>query len=146
MEVIGLLTVTGTLLPVCLRSFDVLSSQHSSFLPKVPLSFSRVAGLHSCMLLCSARDALSAWHLQCHIQCVCNANDKFPDRNRRPYSSLTSSLWPHDTWSLRNNVFHAVSDLDPQKNYGPDGVLPVVLRNCTSVVAPAWSTFIVSFY
>ena len=37
---------------------------------------------------------------------------------------------------LRNDVFHALSGLDPRKACGPDGVPPIVLRNCASVLAP----------
>ena len=37
---------------------------------------------------------------------------------------------------LRNDVFFALSGLDPRKAYGPDGVPPIVLKNCASVLAP----------
>ena len=37
---------------------------------------------------------------------------------------------------LRNDVFHALSGLDPRKAVGPDGVPPIVLKNCASVLAP----------
>ena len=37
---------------------------------------------------------------------------------------------------LRNDVFHALAGLNPRKAYGPDGVPPIVLRNCASVLAP----------
>ena len=37
---------------------------------------------------------------------------------------------------LRNDVFHALAGLNPGKAYGPDGVPPIVLRNCASVLAP----------
>ena len=37
---------------------------------------------------------------------------------------------------LRNDVFHALTGLNPRKAYGPDGVPPIVLRNCASMLAP----------
>ena len=37
---------------------------------------------------------------------------------------------------LKNDVFHALSGLNPQKAYGPDGVPPIVLKNCASVLTP----------
>ena len=35
-----------------------------------------------------------------------------------------------------NDVFYALSGLDSRKAYGPDGVPPIVLKNCASVLAP----------
>ncbi len=35
---------------------------------------------------------------------------------------------------LPNDVFYALSSLNPQKAYGPDGVPPIVLKNCASVL------------
>ena len=37
---------------------------------------------------------------------------------------------------LRNDVLYALSGLDSRKAYGPDGVPPIVLKNCASVLAP----------
>ncbi len=37
---------------------------------------------------------------------------------------------------LPNEVFYALSGLIPQNAYGPDGVPPIVLKNCASVVTP----------
>ncbi len=37
---------------------------------------------------------------------------------------------------LTNDVFYALSGLNPQKAYGPDGIPPVVLKNCASVLTP----------
>merc|ERR1712035_158174 len=37
---------------------------------------------------------------------------------------------------LRNDAFYALSGLDPRKAVGPDGVPPIVLKNCASVLAP----------
>ncbi len=37
---------------------------------------------------------------------------------------------------LKNDVFCALSGLNPQKAYGPDGVPPIVLKNCASVLTP----------
>ena len=37
---------------------------------------------------------------------------------------------------LHYEVFHALSGLDSRKAYGPDGIPPVVLKNCASELAP----------
>ena len=37
---------------------------------------------------------------------------------------------------LRNDVFHTLSGLNTRKAYGPDGIPPIVLKNCASVLAP----------
>ncbi len=37
---------------------------------------------------------------------------------------------------LNNDVFYALSSLDPQKAYGLDGVPPIALQNCASVLTP----------
>ncbi len=37
---------------------------------------------------------------------------------------------------LKSEVFHALSGLNPRKAYGPDGVPPIVLKNCASVLTP----------
>ncbi|MPC84926.1 hypothetical protein E2C01_079680 [Portunus trituberculatus] len=37
---------------------------------------------------------------------------------------------------LCNDVFHALTGLNPRKDYGPDGVPPIVLKTCASVLAP----------
>ncbi|MPC31523.1 hypothetical protein E2C01_024815 [Portunus trituberculatus] len=36
----------------------------------------------------------------------------------------------------RNEFFHALSGINPKKAYGSDGVPPIVLKNCASVLAP----------
>ena len=36
---------------------------------------------------------------------------------------------------IRNDVSHALAGLNPQKVSGPDGVHPIVLKNCASVFA-----------
>ena len=43
-----------------------------------------------------------------------------------------------DTYTyFRDDVFHALVGLNPWKaSDGPDGVPPIVLRNCASVLAP----------
>ncbi len=43
---------------------------------------------------------------------------------------------------LPNEVFYALSGLNPQKAYGPDGVPPIVLKNCAS----ALTTCLVKFF
>ncbi len=37
---------------------------------------------------------------------------------------------------LKSEVFHALSGLNLRKAYGPDGVLPIILKNCASVLTP----------
>ncbi len=37
---------------------------------------------------------------------------------------------------LPNDVFYVLSGLNPQKVFGPDGVPPIVLKNCASVLTP----------
>ncbi len=37
---------------------------------------------------------------------------------------------------LPNEVFYALSGLNPLRAYGPDGVPPIVLNNCASVMTP----------
>ncbi len=37
---------------------------------------------------------------------------------------------------LKSEVFYALSGLNPRKAYGPDGVPPIVLKNCASVLTP----------
>ncbi len=37
---------------------------------------------------------------------------------------------------LHNEVVYALSGLNPQKAYGPDGVPPIILTNCASVLRP----------
>ncbi len=37
---------------------------------------------------------------------------------------------------LPNEVFYALSGLIPQKTYGPDGVPPIILKNCASMLTP----------
>ncbi len=37
---------------------------------------------------------------------------------------------------IKNDVFYALSGLNPRKAYGTDGVPPIVLKNCASVLTP----------
>ncbi len=37
---------------------------------------------------------------------------------------------------LRMTFFYALSGLNPQQAYGPDGVPPIILKNCASVLTP----------
>ncbi len=37
---------------------------------------------------------------------------------------------------LTNYVFYALSGLNPRKAFGPDGISPIVLKNCASVLTP----------
>ncbi len=38
--------------------------------------------------------------------------------------------------TLPNDVFYALSGLNPEKAYGPDGVPPIVLKNSASGLTP----------
>ncbi len=38
--------------------------------------------------------------------------------------------------NLSNDVFYALSGINPQNAYGPDGVPPIVLKNCAFVLTP----------
>ncbi len=38
---------------------------------------------------------------------------------------------------LNNDVFYALSGLNPRKAYGPDAIPPIVLKNCASVLSPS---------
>ena len=53
-----------------------------------------------------------------------------------PPSPLLSDYFMLPIEILRIDVFHAFAGLNPRKAYGPDGVPPIVLRNCASVLAP----------
>ena len=55
-------------------------------------------------------------------------------------------LHPLTTLSLRYNFFimtshYALSSLDSRKSYGPDGIPPVVLKNCVSELSPCLVKF-----
>ncbi len=52
-----------------------------------------------------------------------------------PTHPPSDSFMP-DIEILPNEVFYALSGLNPQKAYGPDGVPPIVLKNCASVLTP----------
>lgn len=41
--------------------------------------------------------------------------------------------------ALLTDAFFAFFGLDPCKNYGPEGILPIVLKLCASVVSPPCS-------
>ena len=47
-----------------------------------------------------------------------------------------SDYFIHKIKILHYDIFHAFSGLDYWKAYGPDGVPPVVLKNCASELAP----------
>lgn len=36
----------------------------------------------------------------------------------------------------KNDVFYVLSDLNPQKPYGHDGMSPIILKSCASVLTP----------
>ncbi len=42
---------------------------------------------------------------------------------------------------LKSEVFYAISGLNARKVYGPDGIPPIVLKNCASVLTPCLVKF-----
>ena len=63
-------------------------------------------------------------------------NSTLADSGLVPPSSPLSDYFMLPIKILRNDVFHALASLNPRKAYGPDGVPPIVPRNCASVLAP----------
>ena len=63
-------------------------------------------------------------------------NSTLDDSGLVPPSPPPSDYFMLPIKIFRNDVFHALSGLNPRKAYGPDGVPPIVLRNCASVLAP----------
>ncbi len=53
-----------------------------------------------------------------------------------PPTYPSSDSFMHVIKILKNDVLYALSGLNPQKAYGPDGVPPIVLKNCASVETP----------
>lgn len=43
---------------------------------------------------------------------------------------------------LNNDVFHALSGLDIRRAYGPNGLHPIILKNCASVL----TSYLVKFF
>ena len=79
------------------------------------------------------------------ISCVCKAelffqtfanNSTLDDSGLVPPSPLPSDYFMLPNKILRNDAFHALAGLNHRMACGPDGVHPIVLRNCASVLAP----------
>ena len=65
-----------------------------------------------------------------------STNSTLDDSGHVPPSPPPSDYVLPSIKILRNDVFHALSGLDPRKAYGPDGIPPIVLKNCAHVLAP----------
>ena len=63
-------------------------------------------------------------------------NSTLDDSGHIPPSYRTSDSILPTIKILNNDVFHALSGLDPRKAYGPDGIPPIILKNCASVLTP----------
>ena len=63
-------------------------------------------------------------------------NSTLDDSGLAPPSPPPSDCFMPIVKVLRHDVFNALSGLDPRKACGPDGVPPIVLKNCASVLAP----------
>ncbi|MPC96982.1 hypothetical protein E2C01_092267 [Portunus trituberculatus] len=63
-------------------------------------------------------------------------NSTLDDSGLVPPSPPPSDYFMSTIEILRNDVLHALAGLNPRKAYGPDGVPPIVLKNCASVLAP----------
>ena len=63
-------------------------------------------------------------------------NSTLDDTGHVPPSPPPSDYFMPVVKILRSDVFHALSGLDFRKAYGPDGIPPIVLKNCASVLAP----------
>ena len=62
-------------------------------------------------------------------------NSTLDDSGLVPPSPPPSDYFMLPIKILRNDVFHALAGLNPRKAYGPDGVPPIVLQHCASVLA-----------
>ena len=65
-----------------------------------------------------------------------SANSTLDDSGHIPPTHTPSDSAMPVIKILHNDVFYALSGLNPQKAYGPDGVPPIVLKNCASVLTP----------
>ena len=63
-------------------------------------------------------------------------NSTLDDSGLVPPSPPPSDYIMPDIKILRNDVFHALSGLNLRKANGPDGVPPIVLKNCASELTP----------
>ncbi len=66
-------------------------------------------------------------------QTFCN-NSTLDDPGHIPPTYSPSDSFMHIIKILPNEVFYDLSGLSPQKAYGPDGVPPIILKNCASVL------------
>ncbi len=64
------------------------------------------------------------------------ANSTLDDSGHVPSTHTPSDYFMPLIKIVKNKVFYALSGLNPRKAYVPDGVPPVVLKNCTSVLTP----------
>ncbi len=65
---------------------------------------------------------------------IFSANSILDDSGHIPSTYTPSDSFMPVIKILHNDVFYALSGLNPQKAYGPDGVPPIVLKNCPSVL------------
>ncbi|MPC19900.1 hypothetical protein E2C01_012831 [Portunus trituberculatus] len=63
-------------------------------------------------------------------------NSTSDDSGLVPLSPPSSDYFMLSIKVLRNYVFHALTGLNPRKAYEPDRVLPILLKNCASMLAP----------
>ena len=64
------------------------------------------------------------------------ANSTLDDSGHFPPTYTPSDNFMPIIKILKSEVFFALSGLNPRKAYGPDGVPPIVLKNCASVLTP----------
>ena len=63
-------------------------------------------------------------------------NSTLDDSGHIPPSPPPSDSFIPKIKILKSDVIHTLSGLNSRKAYGPDGVPPIVLKNCASVLAP----------
>ena len=63
-------------------------------------------------------------------------NSTLEDSGLVPPSPPPSDYFMLSIRILRNDVFHALTGLNPRKAYGLEGVPSIALRNCATVLAP----------
>ncbi len=63
-----------------------------------------------------------------------SANSTFDDSGHIPPTHTPSDSFMIVNKILSNDVFYVISGVNPKKDYGPDGVPPIVLKNCDSML------------
>ena len=101
---------------------NISNNLTSSFLPLVYL----IRLLHSCLFFLLKMSSSQTFA----------TNSTLDDTGHIPSTLPSSDYFILKIKILHYNIFHDFSDLNYQKAYGPDGVPPVVLKNCTSKLAP----------